>query len=252
MNALPQVDLHRIIIERIRALQAASDRYIDASDATPLAQAWHALKQDIDVVMDTDPRTAWDLTGAWCAVAGDADGARTAFAQSAALGATDATRTHWLATWRDLGMFSAAHDVFAQIGALDASAVADGLSIGAIERTAALIEQGHAMGLARDEAAARDVLDARSILRAAGLTDAHVAQQLDAAGRVLRRHRLRPAIATRVTAVEGIFHGVTYLLKVPVEATRAADMNFEMVLEEIDTDIEPDHAFDARIESAYV
>jgi hypothetical protein len=232
MNATPQVSTH----EAENRLATAEQKSSHAR--TSPAREWREVEQDIARLFDDDARGSWIADGSWRPLAHAVDVAET----------NEAHRNAPI----DGELFSCAHAWFAQAGAPQsdtfAAMVSCGFLIGAIERTGTLIEHGRAQGFACDESIAQQILDARAILREAAFPDARIARQLDAAAKVLRRHGLRPAIEPRVMCGEGARREVTYLLKVPVAPERADDLNFELVLEEIEADIVLEHAFDTRFD----
>ncbi|KND61622.1 hypothetical protein BVER_06112 [Candidatus Burkholderia verschuerenii] len=216
--------------------QVVRTHEVDEARPTPdasLGREWRDIEQNIARLFDGDARDNWIAAGSWRPV-------------SNAVEPADVYRS----APSDRGLFSSAHAWFAEAAAPRAdnfaAMVSCGFLIGAIERTGALIELGQAHRFECDEAIAQQVMEARSILREAEFTDERIARQLDAAAKVLRRHGLRPTIVPRIILVEGVCKDVTYLLNVPIQPERADDLNFELVLEEIEADIVLENAFDAR------
>ncbi|AQH00968.1 hypothetical protein A9R05_18930 [Burkholderia sp. KK1] len=255
MNALPQPKTHQIV-DRLNALQAASPRFIDTSEITPLSREWNAIRHDIDRLMRVDACAAWELTGSWRALAGDVEGAEAAFRNSVALGCTGVNRENWMITRLNLGLFSGAQALFRELADRRASDLATiaryGFLAGAIERTAELIEEARRTGVDLDEAWSADVLEAHSIMSDANVADEQIAQRLDCGGVVLRRHGYQAVIATQVISVEGVWRTVTYRLRVPLAFEPARGMDHEVMLEENKLDgIEP-IAFAVRINGACV
>ncbi|SAK47083.1 hypothetical protein [Caballeronia ptereochthonis] len=249
MNAIPQPKTHQIV-DRINALQAASPRFIDASGITPLSREWRAIRHEIDQLMRVDACAAWELMGSWRGLEGDIEGAEAAFRNSRALGQSDVSRENWMITRLNLGLFSAAQEIYRELTepqTADFMAIAQyGVLAGAIGRTAQLIKRARATGFEWDDEMTRRVMEADSILIAAHFADERIARHLDTAGSVLRRHRLRASVVPHVTSEEGVFRGVTYLLNVPVSFEQAHDMNFELVLEDVEADNVMDVAFDVH------
>lgn len=235
MNAIPQPKTHDIV-DRINALQAASPRFIDPSEISPLSREWRAIRHDIDQLMHVDACAAWELTGSWRGLAGDAEGAEAAFRNSMALGQSDVGRENWMITRQNLGMFSAAQAIYRELGVpltQDLAIIARyGFLAGAVGQTAKLIEAARASGFEWDAEFTRQVMEAHSIMREAEVTDDEIARRLDCAGEVLRRHGWRPIVVPRVLSVEGVFRGVSFRFAVPVSLQKACDMDHELIREE--------------------
>jgi hypothetical protein len=174
--------------------------------------------------------------GSWRGLAGDADGAESAFRNSMALGQSDVGRENWMITRRNLGLFSAAQAIYRELcvpRAQDLAIIArHGFLAGAVGQTAKLIEAARATGFEWDAEFAQQVMEAHSIMREAEVTDDEIAQRLDCAGEVLRRHGWRPIVVLRVLSVEGIFRGVSFRFAVPVSLQKACDLDHELIREE--------------------
>jgi hypothetical protein len=240
------------IVERINALQAASPHYIDSAEITPNARAWRVIKRDIDAMFAVDACAAWELIGAWKALAGDFAGTEDAFEKSAAIGDSGTNHMNRMVNRLNLGKFSAAQDVFKVVGDPERGnflmVILDGFRTGAIEQAASFIERAKEMRIEWNKNLTGEVEVANRILREAGISDERIARHLDVAGQVLTRHRIRPHVSPRVTSADGFFSGVTYALAVPVSADEAFDMNIELALEEGEAGIDKDVAFDVVFE----
>jgi hypothetical protein len=235
MNAIPQPKTHQIV-DRINALQAASPRFIDTSDVTPLSREWRAIRQDIDQLMRVDACAAWELTGSWRALAGDVEGAEAAFRNSVALGQTGVNRENWMITRLNLGLFSKAQALFRDLCSTpnpNIAAIARyGFLAGAIGRTAALIDDMREMRIDLDAAWCAEVMEAHSILSDANVSDEQIASRLDCGGTVLRRHGYRAVVVPQVISVEGVWRVVRFRLMVPLAFEPAHAMDHEVIWEE--------------------
>jgi len=243
------------IIERINALQGASPYYIDSSELSQHAREWRLIKREIDALFAIDACAAWELIGAWRGLAGDFVGTEEAFQKSIAIGDSGTNHMNRMVNRLNLGMFSAAQDVFKLVGDPERGnfmmVVLDGFRAGSVAQAASFIERARAMHIEWNEQLTGDVEMANRILREAGISDERIARHLDVAGQVLTRHRIRPHIAPRVTSADGFFHGVTYALAVPVTADEAFEMNMELATEENEAGIEKDVAFDVVFEPVH-
>lgn len=254
MNAIPQPKTHQIV-DRINALQGASPRFIDTSQVTPLSREWRAIKHDIDQLMRVDACAAWELTGSWRALAGDVEGAEAAFRNSVALGETDVNRENWMITRLNLGLFSAAQALYREFGVTrnrDMGIIARyGFLAGAIGRTAEVIEDGRANRFAWDDHWAEQVMTARRIMTETNVSDEQIAQRLDCAGEVLRRHGFRPVIMPSVLYVESVWRSVTYNFVAPVPWKEALEMDNEVMLLEEELDFVKEISFGTVIEGVH-
>jgi hypothetical protein len=150
--------------------------------------------------------------------------------------------------------FADAHAIFGEIdmpGGDDfVEVVRYGFFIGAIERTARMIERARALGWSCDESISQPIVEADWILRNAGFADDRLVSQLDSAARVLARHGMRAQLEQRVTLVEGVWCSVTYEFRLPVSYEYVNEMNHELVIEDIDAGTVLENAYDVRFEKA--
>ncbi|MDR5762540.1 hypothetical protein [Caballeronia sp. LZ035] len=235
MNALPQPKTHQLV-DRINALRAASPRFIDPAEITPLSREWRALGHDIRQLLQADARAAWELTGSWRALAGDVEGAEGAFRNAVALGLTDVGRENWMITRLSLGMFSAAQALYRELCGIRTQNLAViaqyGFLAGAVRRTAELIGEARMCGVEWDEGWAEPVLLASKIMTEVEVSDEEIAHRLDCAGVVLRRHCLRPSINVRVSFVEAVHRCLMYTLSLPLTWEQTQELDSELLLEE--------------------
>jgi hypothetical protein len=150
--------------------------------------------------------------------------------------------------------FADAHAIFGEIdmpGEDDfVEVVKYGFFIGAIERTARMIEHGRALGWSCDERITQPIVEADWILRNAGFADERLVVQLDSAARVLARHHMRAQLEQRVTLVEGVWCSVTYEFRLPVSYEHVNEINHELVVADIDAGTVLENAYDVRFEKA--
>ncbi|SAL22392.1 hypothetical protein [Caballeronia humi] len=226
------------------------------STVTPLVREWRAIKREIDALMTVDACSAWELAGAWKGLTGDFDGTEEAFRNSVALGNTGTNEVNWMINRLNLGKFQAGQDIYARVGAPELGqftlALREGFAAGAIAQAARFIARAEEMQIEWDMEEADDLLQAHAILLDAGIPDEQIASQLDVAGTVLRRLRIRPIIVPLATSADGLFHGVTYSLTVPVPALEAFEMNVELAEAENQAGIKKDVAFDVVFEEVRV
>jgi hypothetical protein len=240
------------LFEEINALQAASRHYLDSTSINPLVRRWRALKHEIDALMKVDACSAWELAGAWKGLSGDLAATEEAFANSAKLGNSGTNRINWMVNRLNLGLFSGAQALYAEVGTAEdgyfTQLLEEGCCSGAIQQAVRFIERAGEMHIKGNADLTTEIIKANAILQVAGLSDACIAQHLDVAGLVLRRHRIRPDGTLRVTSAPGYFNGVTYAFKVPVPAESAFDMNIELAEEEDRAGIDKHVAFDVVFE----
>ncbi|WP_250533478.1 hypothetical protein [Caballeronia sp. AZ10_KS36] len=253
MKAIPQPKTKEII-EQINAVQAASPYYVDPMQLTERSRAYRRIKRDVDALFKVDARAAWEATGALKALIGDWKGVQEGFSASLALGDSGTNRMNWVVNCLNLGMFTEGQNAFAQVGDPEqgyfSKLLAMGIRAGAIELALSYAERAKEMKISLDESRADEIANMREMLRTAGVSDKQIAQHLDVAGTILRRHHIRPNVEPRVTTAAGFFQGVTYAFPVPVSADEAFAMNMELAVEELEAGIEKDVAFDVVFEAA--
>jgi len=242
------------IFDRINALQATTSHYFNSSQLTPFVREWREIKNEIGSLMKVDACAAWEAAGAWRGLAGDVAGTEAAFANSVQLGNSGSNRENWMITRLNLGLFSAAQNLYAATGHPKTGyftlLLEDGYKAGAIGQAASFIERAREMRIKWDENQVEEVMQANAILRHAGMSDQQIGRQLDVAGVVLRRHEIPPNGSVLVTSADDFFSGVTYSFAVPVGAEKAFDMNVELAREEDKAGINKNVAFDVVFEAA--
>ena len=247
MRAIPQLKT-KDILERINALQASSPFYLDLNRVGASTQSWMEIKRDIEKMFKVDACSAWELSGALKGLTSDWEGVNSAFGKSLALGSTETIRMNWAINSLNLGMFSAGQKLYEAVGDPNPNFVnvmlGVGMNLGAVQRTTRFVERAREMNIMTDANDTENVKIAHEILRGAGISDEQIAQHLDVAGVVLRKHNIRPNISARVAAAEGFFHGVTYAFAVPVSAEEAFAMNVELAIGEEEAGVHKDIAFD--------
>jgi len=241
-----------LLFDEINALQATGRHYLDSTAINPLVRRWRALGHEIDALMKVDTCSAWELVGAWKGLAGDVASTEEAFANSARLGNSGTNRINWMVNRLNLGLFSAAQALYAEVGKAEdgyfTEVLEEGYCSGAIQQAAKFIKRAEEMHIKGNVNLTNEIIKANAILQVAGFSDARIAQHLDVAGTVLRRHRIRPDGTLRTTAALSDFNGVTYAFKVPVSAESAFDMNIELAKEEDRAGIDKHIAFDVVFE----
>ena len=85
-----------------------------------------------------------------------------------------------------------------------------------------------------------------AVLSAAGWTDEKVTKHLDAAGLVLRRHRMLFSEDAQIDVVDepGVFQGVTCALPVKLDAEEVFELNMELAATEEELGVEKSPVFD--------
>ncbi|GAB5098690.1 hypothetical protein [Caballeronia sp. HLA56] len=255
MKAIPELKSNTLI-ERINELQKISaHRYIDPTQVSGVSRDWRLIGREIRDLFRVDACVAWELTGAWKGLTGDFEGTEEAFRASAALGDNWSNRCNWTVNRLNLGMFSAAQEMYSSVGSPEtghfSEMLEDGYKAGAIAQAAHYIERARQMNIDWDKKLVHEIEAAHTMLKASGISDERVARQLDVAGSILRKHGIRPHVSPRVTASAGFFEGVTYSLAVPVSAEEAFEMNVELAMCEDEAGIEKCVEFDVVFEAAF-
>jgi hypothetical protein len=256
MQALP-VPKTATLIDRLNKLALPSLYYAQLDQISDRTREMRQIRAEIEQLFKVDAAAAWETLGAWYALAGDAKCMTEAFKNSFRLGGTETAHINFMVNTFNVGMFSATHDACVDFDKASgdgsnhfAPACTIALCCGALTLSERFAHKASAMKKDLDAKVLNDLAGAVELLRAAGVSDADVARQLDVAGTVLRRHHMRPRVNPRVTDAAGFFRGVTYAVHVPVSSAEAFEMNMELASAEEDAGIQRNVAFDVVFETA--
>lgn len=218
--------------------------------ADPDDFALRAILRDCKRVRDVDPARGWGLLGCYYSVLGDAAEVDRCFRASQDLAHLNVVCENYHANLVNLGYFSRAHEFF-KSRAHPKSGMFSGMgrvafSSGSIHTFLSFYETAVAMNLEMPELPAAKAARAAAVLKKAGLSDEHATRHLDAAGAVLRRHKLfhEQDVRLEVADEPGVFMGVTCIFRLRRSAEEVFELNLELAAEEDEMMVDKSPAFD--------
>jgi hypothetical protein len=218
--------------------------------ADPTTWEMRSLKRECEKVRDADPSDGWGLLGSYYALVGNADECDRCFAASFRLSKTPVTCGNYHANLGNLGYFSKAHQFFVDVGSpklgMLSMFIEQAPCLGSFRTTVSYAEEAEAMGITSLPPLSEAYVRATGVLKRAGVTDEQVAQHLDAAGEILRRHRLfyGDKIRVNVSDVEGLFVGVTCIVPVAKTPKEVFELNVELAVAEQEMGVQKHPVFD--------
>ncbi|WP_186120639.1 hypothetical protein [Burkholderia gladioli] len=243
------------LIDLVNRLQESSRFYIDTALVSKDSQSWRAIKRQAEALFKVDAKQAWEIVGMLEALKGDRDAMEAAFSKSLSLGLSESNHLNLMVNRLNLGLFSAAQQVYSQVGSPEGGKfslmIDDGLKAGAIFQAHQFVARAQDMKIEWEdkEALTGEIQEAAAILEAAGIDDSTIGRRLDLAGEILHRHRIRPGLRRSIMSVPGEFVGVAYRLFVPATAAEAFAMNLELAEAETAAGIESDSTFEVVFEA---
>lgn len=232
------------ITDKINAI-LHSGKYISETD-----WKWRQIKRECEKLRDVCPSEGWSVLSCLYALNGNIEESKRSFDAAKALGSDPAIYKNWLANLVNVGLFIKAQELYAVHGSPTTGEFTNrfslGLQVGAFQKLAEFIESAKKMGLDMTTLNTSLVKNVAALLRTAGLNDHDVSRQLEAAGKVLNRNRLislgDPEIS--VCDIPDEFTGVTFALRLPVDAADIFSYNIQLAKEEIAMNIKKNQAFD--------
>lgn len=190
----------------------------------------------------------WALLAMLHARVGDFDEMNRAYRTSLGLQKDETTIANWAANLVSLGFFTQAQELFALHGHPNKGMLSYLYEVGVMSFSYRQATQYLRM--------AEDInMDVRSLatpmaesiskfLKENDISDAEIAKHFDVAGEIMRRHRLVFAYETNFTHMDGLHHGITVAVDVPVSQSEAFDMNIELAMAEEEFQIKKHPSFD--------
>lgn len=182
---------------------------------------WAQIKRDCDKIMRDDPAECWSSLGNLHAAAGDVDEMRNCYSKALRINNDQAYVTNLLIHLENLGFYSEALGYYRDIGGPSLGHFTEryryGVAAGAFQAMVQFIDAAKKMEMDMTGLDIDIQLEAAALLHVHGISDEEVARHLDAAGLVMRRHRIFcygiPEV--RATAIDGEFSGVSIVFRVP-------------------------------------
>lgn len=215
-----------------------------------------ALKRECEQVRDVNPAVGWGLLGSYNGLLGDMEEAARCYKASLALANNPIVHRNYYAAMGNLGYFSMAHEYFVEVSKPElgnlSSLIENAESMGAFQTIVQRVEQAEAMNIQPKLQPTNATLKAARVLRKVGLSDEFVVRHLDAAGDVLRAARIFADGDMEVDAcdIDGVFVGVTCVLRVDKTALEVFDLNQQLAKAERARSIEKNLAFDVMFKPA--
>jgi Tfp pilus assembly protein PilF len=210
---------------------------------------WRRLVREAIKLRNIDPHAGWAVLGMLYGIVGDVDQMNQAFRSSIDLRNNPTTIVNWIGNLVSVGQFSAAQELFAKEGHPTKASFTylyeAGLMSFSYQKADEYFELAKEMNMNLDalnkSSFARTLA---SFLRERDISDAHLAKHFDAAGKIMRKHGIVVTHETSMAQIDGIHHGITVALDVPVSQEEAFDMNIELAMAEDEFGIEKHPAFD--------
>ena len=208
------------------------------------------LRRECEQVVKAEPFMGWALLGSFFSALGDVEEAERCFSASLKLRNDYVTHANYHTNLGNLGLFSKAHQYFVEHGRPEKGQFSMMLgfaqTMGSFQTAVAYAEEAEAMGIELQEQLSESCRKAACLLASEGVSDEQVALHLDVAGEVLRRRRMfyYDAPKIKVSAVKGVFVGVTCVLAVAGSSMEVFEMNMELAQLEREMDVVKHPAFD--------
>lgn len=209
-----------------------------------------AILRECKRVRDVEPALGWSLLGCYHSLLGEAEQVDRCFKASQDLGHIPVACDNYHTNLTNLGYFSLAHEFFKtrahpEDGMFTRMAPV-GFSSGSIQTFLSFYEKAVAMNIEMPTLPAAKARRASAVLAAAGVSDEDVTRHLDAAGVVLRRHRIffKEEGEVEIADKPGVFSGVTCIFRLHRTPDEVFDLNMELAAAEDEMEIEKSPAFD--------
>jgi hypothetical protein len=212
--------------------------------------AMRAILRECNRVRDAEPSLGWSLLGCYHSLLGEAEEVDRCFRASQDLGSIPVACDNYHTNLTNLGYFSRAHEFFRTRGHPEGGMFTRMASVaftsGSIQTFSSFYEKAVAMNIEMPTLPVAKAIRASAVLSAAGVTDEDITRHLDAAGVVLRRHRIffEDEGEVEVADEPGLFNGVTCIFRLHRSAEEVFDLNMELALAEEEMAIEKSPAFD--------
>jgi hypothetical protein len=218
--------------------------------ADPSSSAAQEILRDCERVRRNEPAFGWSLLSLYYSVIGESQEADRCFRTSQAWENLFVASENYHASLSNTGFFSKAHSFFKERGSPETgmfSALANNaLMSGSIQTFVLYFDMAVAMQMEMPTFQIESARIAADLLRRTGVTDEHLTRHLDAAGAVLRRHRLffQEVAELEISDEPDVLIGVTYVFRIKMSPPEVFEMNLELALTEEEMGIEKSSSFD--------
>jgi hypothetical protein len=208
------------------------------------------IKREIEQVLAMDASVGWGLLGSYVSLSGDLDEVKRCFSASLRLAQDPTTHSNYHACLGNLGYLNAAHQYFVehgkpQTGMLSAlTRYAE--RMGSFQAVVAYSKEAEEMNIELQFPPSEQSFKVAAVLQAAGVSDDQVVRHMDAAGMLLRKHKMffGKDIEINFSDVQGEFVGVTCVLNVNKPPQEVFELNVELAMAEIELGVQKHPAFD--------
>jgi hypothetical protein len=231
------------LVKEIEFLTNSSPYYVGLDNLE-----WRRLTREAVKVRAVEPHMGWALFGMLYARVGDFEQMNRAYRTSLDLLNDETTIANWTANLVSLGFFTEAQELFAQYAHPKKGMFSYLYQVGIIAfsyRQAALylqIAEGMSMDIGSLSTPMAEAIN--SFLEAHDVSDAQIAKHFDVAGEIMRKRGIVFSYQTNLTNMDGLHHGITVAIDVPVSQEEAFDMNIELAMAEEKFQIEKHPSFD--------
>jgi hypothetical protein len=216
------------------------------ADPNSFEMRW--IKRECERVRDLEPGLGWSLLACYYSMIGDANEVRRSFEASWRLEQSAHACANYYANLSNLGYFSEAHDFFMDHARPEKGRLSQLASktTGSFQALVTYFDEAKAKGFVTVDPVHVDYRTAASVLSRNGISDAEVAQHMDAVGVVMRQHRMfyTGDIQVEVSDIEGVFVGVTCVFRVQRSQDEVFDLNIELAKIEREMNVPKKSVFD--------
>jgi hypothetical protein len=218
--------------------------------ADPGSFQMRAIKRDCEAVRDVEPAIGWALLGLYSALCGDIDKTEQCFNASFRLKYNDSVASNYYVSLGNLGFFTKAHEWLLEIGQPESGNLSSLIPyadhMGSFQTLLALSKHADSIGIILQNPLSESCVQAANILARFGVSDMDVLCHLDAAGHILRKNCIfNPGdIEVDISDIEGIFVGVTCILRIKKTPMEVFELNVELAEAEHTLNVKKHAVFD--------
>jgi hypothetical protein len=218
--------------------------------ADPDGDAAREILRDCERVRRSEPAFGWSLLSLYYSVIGEPQEADRCFRASQAWENLLVTSENYHASLSNTGFFSKAHQFFEERGRPESgmfSAMAgNALMSGSIQTFVRYFDMAVLMQMEMPKFQIESARAAAALLERTGVSDEQLTRHLDAAGAVLRHHRLffQEVAELEISDEPDVLIGVTYVFRIKMSSSEVFEMNLELAIAEEEMGIEKSPAFD--------
>ncbi|QOY95607.1 hypothetical protein IM543_07070 [Massilia sp. UMI-21] len=218
--------------------------------------AMRAILRDCEQVRAVDPAHGWSLLGCYHTLLGDEEEVERCFRASQNLMKSPHACSNYHTNLTNLGFFSRAHAFYKANGNPESGNFSMisliGFLSGSFQTFVSYYDRAVAMNMELPQYPITQLRRVAELLSRAGWSDEMTTRHMDAAGLILRRHRLLCSEDSQVDVVDepGVFQGVTCAIPLQMNAEKVFELNMELAAAEEELQVEKSPVFDVMFLSA--